>query len=122
MKKIPVLIAIASAFFVLTMVSADDRSGPARLDAEVRELKQQVGELRSEVKTLNQRLDRLQSLFQPRLKPLSPPSPSMPPVAETPKGILPSSDARPGNGNNPQIWGQREANGWTFYLIPLRGR
>jgi hypothetical protein len=122
MKKIPIFVAIATAFFVLTMVSADDRSKPARLDKEVQELKQQVGGLKSEVKTLNQRLDRLQSLLQPRLEPLSPSNPSRPPVVETPKGILPTPDSRQENRNSPKIWGQGEVNGWTFYLIPLSDR
>ncbi len=43
-----------------------------------------------------------------------------PPAWGTPRWESPGNLAPPDGWQKPRIWGQREINGWTFYLIPCQ--
>ena len=85
---------------------------------EVTEMQNQINELQSRIQALESRMKGLESTVQelktPHLQPLTLPrgnSSWLNPPASEPNP--PISDFKP-----PKIWGQREINGWTFYIVP----
>jgi hypothetical protein len=74
------------------------------LRTEVSDLKARVQSLQDQVKSLESTVARMQ---QPHLVPLIAPDTSSHFV--TP----PTSEPRP-----PKVWGEREINGWKFYVVP----
>ena len=122
MKTMRWMVLSTAALAVLGFVLA--RAEMARkleVDPEVRTLRQQVERLQARVKTLEERLARVESSkalpTAPRIEVL-PQFPSAPPAIQ----FLPQPDARSGPGQQPKIWGQGEINGWPFYFIPCEGR
>lgn len=115
--KRKILFALSLVAGVALMSLAADPAGgePKESDSDtIRELRTQITELRAEINTLRQRTQSLESTVgdlkrSPTPKPLilqpgtGAPSPS----------LLTPSPSRP-----PTIWGQREVNGWTYYVVP----
>ena len=110
----------AAALGALTLALAGN--GPERpvsADRENLELRNQVNELQRRLKTVETRLSALESTVE-RLKtwhPL-PGSPPLPTPLEAPQPPSRFKEKVPENGQAPKIWGQRDINGWTFYVVP----
>ena len=81
--------------------------------AEVNELRNQINELQARIQSLEGRIKGLESTVEqmkvPHLQPLT--SPGENSVWPVP--------AKPGSAQ-PKIWGEREINGWTYYIVPCR--
>jgi hypothetical protein len=121
MKACFLFISIAVACCALTLTLArggPDDPGPA--DREVGELRKQVDELQARVKALEERLSRLESSAEKMDRWRQPPETPAPPPWGAPKWVLPKGPTPAEGGQPPKIWGQREINGWTFYLIPCK--
>ena len=115
-----VLSAAALAAVGFLLARAEEAQKPS-LDPEVRTLRQQVEQLHARVKTLEERLARVES--SKAAPPASrfeilPRSPGAPPSIQ----LLPQPSVRSGSGQQPKIWGQGEINGWPFYFIPCEGK
>jgi hypothetical protein len=89
-------------------------------DSEVRALRQQVEQLQARLRVLEDRLATAESS-----KPGSPPrarvqprSPGSPPAPHVPSPFGPLGDNQPQG----QVWGHRDINGWTYYVIPCGGK
>lgn len=78
--------------------------GSGEMQSEVSNLKAQIQSLENRVKSLESTVAQLQ---QPHLTPVI--SPGTNPVLLAP----PTAEPRP-----PKIWGEKEINGWTFYVVP----
>ena len=121
MKACFLFISIAVAFCALTLVPVQGGSDdPTPADREVRELRKQVDELQARIKTLEERSSRLESIVErlERARPLS--ETTAPPTWGPPKGDMRNGLTLPDSRQPPKIWGEREINGWTFYLIPCQ--
>lgn len=119
MKACFLFISVTAALCVLTMALAGigpDAQTPA--DREVGELRKQVDELRARVKVLEERSSRLESVTERLERWRQLPETPTPAPPGTPNGALPFLKIPPDEGRQPKIWGEREVNGWTFYLIP----
>lgn len=111
MKKYCLFITAAAAVVAGALAgTGPDSRGPA--DDQSEALKNQVNELQTQIHSLETRLRRLESTAdRQRQEPLKPPTP-MP--FQFPSGVMPPSTFRP----RPEIWGERQINGWTFYVVP----
>jgi outer membrane murein-binding lipoprotein Lpp len=122
MKTMRWMVLSAAALAVLGFLLA--RAEVARkpdFDPEVRALRQQVEQLQAQVKTLEERLAKVESSKAsppaPRIE-ILPRSPGAPPAI-----VIPPQSPLPGrSGQQPKIWGQGEINGWPFYFIPCNGQ
>jgi hypothetical protein len=89
-------------------------------DSEVRALRRQAEELQSRLKTLEQRLTKVESAkpsVPPRIE-ILPRSSNAPPMILVP----PHRDALKRSGQSPKIWGGGDINGWPYCYIPCEGR
>lgn len=106
--------ALAVLGFVLARAEVVRKPG---FDPEVRVLRQQVEQLQTQVRTLEERLARVESSKAappaPRFE-ILPRSPGAPPAIVIP----PQSPLPDRSGQQPKIFGQGEINGWPFYFIP----
>jgi len=86
---------------------ADKNAAP---DADVEALKNQIAELQARVQKLEEQTRTLEgtvaTMQKPRLVPLLQPGNPL------------SFKLPPSNSQQPKIWGQREVNGWTVYIVP----
>jgi len=126
MKTLHVLIGLASVTGLAALVLAQDRpaTDPLRSAAaeerEIRELQKQVGDQQAQLKKFEKRMDALEQRLNSRNQPVEPT-----PLFRVPGGTSPSLNfgplgrPLPSGSTPPKIWGQREINGWTFYLVPL---
>jgi hypothetical protein len=121
-SKLSAIVFSAVATVALLSLGADS-SGPKAGDAQaVSELRAQITQLRAEVDRLHQRTETLESTveelkrtriqIQPNPQPISG-APSSTPLIFTPS---------PNNTRSPKIWGEREVNGWTYYIVPCDER
>jgi hypothetical protein len=103
------LIAVASiAFIALADAPVDKNPSPP---ADIQTLKNQIAELQNRVQRLEDQTRSLEStvhtMQQPRLVPL---------LGQPGNRLLlkkPPVEPQP-----PKIWGQKQVNGWTFYVVP----
>jgi len=103
------LIAVASIAFIALADTPVDKNSPP--PADVQALKNQIAELQSRVQKLEDQTKNLESTVQnmqrPHLVPL---------LAQPGNRLLlknPPVESQP-----PKIWGQKQVNGWTFYIVP----
>ena len=106
---------------VSAMLAANGPCEPRNTDGDVQALQKQVAELEARIKTLEDRLEKLESPGKPPLASL-PRLAARPPKLNQPGASVPMPGFLPRNGQRPKIWGQGEINGWTFYYIPLGGQ
>ena len=81
------------------------------------QLRKQISALESRVATLEKQLQKSGPELQPPILRVDPPAfspPSSKPEFEP--GLF--GQPIPGAGQRPKIWGEREFNGWKFYIIP----
>jgi len=123
MKKqsILLLLLVVAGTAIISLGQSKPGEKPV-VKQEVAEMQNQINELQARVEALEGRLKGLESTVQelkrPHLQPLSSHGENLlrfnPPAAE-PKS--PTSDS-----TSPKIWGEREINGWTFYIVPCDGQ
>ncbi len=113
MKKYFVILLLMGVVSVALIALADNtptEKNPAPT-ADVEALKTQIAELQSRVQALEAQTKSLEStvqtMQQPRLVPLS----------QQPDNPLLFNGSQP-NSPHPKIWGQKEVNGWTVYVVP----
>ena len=109
------IVALGAAGWMLAQAEADKQTEG---DSDVRTLRKQVAQSQARLKTLEDRLAKVESA-KPGVVPwthILPKSPSAPPAYQVP--VLPG----PLGKREPQgkVWGQREVNGWTYYFIPCK--
>jgi len=100
----------------LISLAADPAGGKVAESDTVRELRAQIAELRAEVGKLHQRTQTLESTVE-EMKHSRTPSPVvMPPIPAGRSSLIftPSGNS----SDSPKVWGQREVNGWTYYVVP----
>ena len=125
MKTRFLFVGITAALCAFTLAPTEggsDTPAPAIPDvpapSAVGELRTQVEELLARVKSLEERSNRLEAMLERLEQRRQPPGVPVP----KPRGMPP--DTFPGfprsNRSQPKIWGEREINGWTFYLIPCQ--
>ena len=116
MKKKIVCILSLVAGVALISLAADPAVGKGGEGDTVRELRAQIAELRAEVNKLHQRTETLEAKVA-EMKHSPAPSPLVIPYNSNGRSqfyFTPSnSPAHP-----PTVWGQREVNGWTYYVVP----
>jgi hypothetical protein len=119
MKKQSVLLLLVVVAGVAIISFGQSTSGEKPLpNQQVAEMQNQINALQARIQALEGRMKGLEStvqqLKQPRLQPLTSPGENslwLNPPAASPKP--PIFDSKP-----PKIWGEREINGWTFYIVP----
>ena len=113
MKKQMRLLLFAGAVGVAIVVFAEDQpSEKPSAGSEVSELRGQVADLRTRLQMLEDRMQKLESSVEKSKQP-SMPTP-LNKQGENPLLFLQPQESRP----SPKIWGEREVNGWTFYIVP----
>lgn len=119
MKKQSILLLVTAVAGVAIFSFGQGTPGQKpSANQEVAEMKNQINELQSSIQALERRMKGLESTVQelktPHLQPLTSPGGDslwLNPAAAAPRPS--ASDFTP-----PKIWGQREINGWTFYIVP----
>jgi hypothetical protein len=118
MKKKIVCILSLVAGVALISLAADPAGGKGGEGDTVRELRAQVAELRAEVDKLHQRTQTLEAKVEAmKGSPAPAPSPVVMPYNSNGRSkfyFTPSNSP----ARAPTVWGQREVNGWTYYVVP----
>ena len=114
MKK-KILFAVSLACGVAILSFAADPAGQKAPETDsVRELRTQITQLRAEVDALRQHTKALEATVDelkcPHMQILV--NPRSNPAA--PSTVIPM----PQSSHAPKIWGEREVNGWTYYVVP----
>lgn len=120
MKKqsILLLVAVVAGVAIISFAQSTPGEKPVA-NQKVAELQNQINDLQARVRALEGRMKGLESTVEelkrpPFLQPLTPQGENMlrfnPPASEPNPA---TSDFKP-----PKIWGKREINGWTFYVVP----
>lgn len=119
MKKqtILLLLVVVAGAAIFSFGQGTPGQKPAA-NQQVAEMQNQINELQARVQALEGRLKGLESTVQglqrPHLQPLT--SPGGNSLWLNPPPALPKP---PVSGSvPPKIWGEREINGWTFYIVP----
>lgn len=114
MKKYFAFLLLIGAVSITLIALADSPPVNKKLTtppADVQALKNQIAELQSRVQQLEDQTKSLESTVANLQKP------PMIPLFEQPHGPLsfknPLSDSPSG-----KIWGQKQVNGWTVYIVP----
>lgn len=109
MKKRHLLLLSVAAVGVFAVALAEDapRPKPVR-NPEIEELRAQVAQLRAEVQALESRMNKVEVQTQ---RPTVP-TPLNPSQSRNNFNFVPKPL------ESPKIWGEREVNGWTFYVVP----
>jgi len=136
MKKQTMLFALCAVLGVAVFAFADGKPGDSssansdiehmgiQLRGEIAQLQTKVAELEARNQSLENRVKGLESkvteMSHPHLTPLNSQSslwtqPLQVPAIQVPSGVpqiqVPSTE-------QPNIWGEREINGWKYYIIP----
>jgi len=117
-KQSILLLLVAIAGVAIFSFGQSAPGGKPAAKPEIAEMQNQINDLQSRILALESRMKDLESTVQelkrPHLQPLTSQGENLPwfnsPAIE-PKP--PTSDPKP-----PKIWGEREINGWTFYIVP----
>jgi hypothetical protein len=112
MKKKMMLLLLCAATAVAVVSFADITPG-AKLpaDSEISQMRNELNQLKAKVELLEFRTKSLEFTVQ-QLKQPPHPVPLSPPQGNSLWQPPPSDSA------TPKIWGEKEVNGWTFYLVP----
>ncbi len=115
MKKILFLLcSLAAAGLILSALAAGEKQqAAASSNADVQKLTQQVDSLQAKIKTLEERIAKLEKWNVMKVV-------TLPPLAANPS---PQSTMIPGANTDPNrppnAWSEREFNGMKYYLMPL---
>ena len=112
MKKQSIALLCAMSAVALISIAAVS-SGPKETGdtAAINELRTQIAGLQTRIQTLETQTQALQSTVE-ELK--RAPSPTPLNLLENLQKTAPFSPSSP----SPKIWGQKEVNGWTYYIVP----
>ena len=109
-KPMLLLLSIVAAGFVVVAIAEDKpRDKPTR-NPELEELRTQVFQLRAQVQALESRMSKVEALAERS-------APNIPSPLNSQNGHQ-SLNLIPAQNGSPKIWGEREVNGWTFYVVP----
>ncbi len=111
------VIALGAVGWMLAQAGVSNRANGG---SEEQDLRQQVDQLQARLKSLENRLAKLESAkpnITPKLR-ILPQPPGSPPSFLAPS--LPNILGR--NAQPPKVWGQREVNGWPVYVVPCGDR
>ncbi len=119
MKRRFLLLPMGAALIVCAIAVAGTDSDGTGSNAELRQLRAKISALESRVATLEKKLQQSAPSVQPPLLRVEPPAiaPPRQPIIPQP-GLF--GQPLPGEGQRPKIWGEREINGWKYYIIPCR--
>jgi len=116
MKRKIVFVLSLVAGVALISLADDPAGGKVEESVTVRELRAQIAELRVEVNKLHQRTQTLEAKVE-EMKHSPAPSPLVMPYSPNGRSqffFTPSNSP----AHSPTVWGQREVNGWTYYVVP----
>jgi hypothetical protein len=103
------LLLVVGGAAAISFAGATPGEKPA-VDPEVSQMQNEISDLKAKLQTLEGQVQSLESIVaqlkQPHLTPLIVPQPN-------PMLLIPPIESKP-----PKIWGEREINGWTFYIVP----
>jgi len=118
MKRKIVFVLSFVAGVALISLADDPAGGKVEESVTVRELRAQIAELRAEVSKLHQRTQTLEAKIEAmKGSPAPAPSPLVMPYNSNGRSqffFTPSNSS----AHSPTVWGQREVNGWTYYVVP----
>ncbi len=106
-----------AAMLAFCALAGNEPNSQTPSNRETQELRVQIDELQTRVKMLEERLGRLESKEE-RTDRRPAPAPLNPTPLEMPKPPPAFMEEFPQGPSRPKIWGERQINGWTFYLIP----
>lgn len=110
-KSFILLLLVTVAGAAIISLGQDTPGEKPAANGQVAEMQNRISELQSRIQSLEGQLKELKStvkeMQRPRLQPLTMPGP----FAPLPKGLVAPSEP-------PKIWGEREINGWTYYIVP----
>jgi hypothetical protein len=110
-KKLAISLFMAISVAIVSL-AADLSGGKPQADRVTNEeLRTQIVELRARLQALEGQTKQMESTVQ-ELKQSRVPTPLN---FDMPK-LLPNSKSP--SGPSPKIWGEREVNGWTYYVVP----
>jgi hypothetical protein len=104
-------VTLALGVVVVTW-AADAPKGKPVADPSVQELRAELTALRSEFLVLQERTKRLETTVEELKRAPSP----VPLNVPGQKSFLFTPDT--GGSQQPAIWGERQVNGWTYYIVP----
>ena len=110
MKRVGLITALGTTVAICVLAGTEPGDGNSA-DREIEGLKNQINELQARVLLLETRLNRLESAAD---REKQEPKPPLPLPLQFPSIAIPPSTDRP----QPDIWGERQINGWTFYVVP----
>lgn len=119
MKKqsILLLLIVVAGAAIISFGQSKPAEKPAT-NPEVAEMRNQINALEARVQALEGRMKGLESTVQelkrPHLQPLTSQGENLLWVNPSPTQPKPPTS----NPTPPKIWGEREINGWTFYIVP----
>jgi hypothetical protein len=112
-KKMIMVLLLCAATGVAVISFADITPGEKpRANAEMSQMRDELNQLKAKVEMLEFRTKSLETTVA-QLK--QPPQP-VPMIWQSspPRQLIPS----PSQPTPPKIWGEKEVNGWTFYIAP----
>ena len=115
MKKILFLLCgfVVVGWLISALAAGEKQSAPTDAKTEVGQLTQQVNSLQARIKTLEERLEKLEKERIIKLQTSSPPV-----INPTPNFMqLPGTVAD--SNRPPNALGEREFNGLKYYMVPL---
>jgi hypothetical protein len=119
-KQLTLLLLLTVVGIALFAIAEGTPGEKAAVAPDVQQMRNEITELRSRLQTLEGRMKSLESTVQelrhpPLLTPLG--SQGSPLWVQPPRILLPQPKSE-----SPKIWGEREINGWKFYVIPCEER
>ena len=109
MKKAHLLFLSIVVVGACAIAIAEDAPRPKPVaNPEVQELREQVAQLRAQVQALESRMSKVEAQVQRSTVP----APLQPSQSQNNFRFVPKPS------ESPRIWGEREVNGWTFFVVP----
>lgn len=110
-KQSMLLLLLAVAGAALISFAGDTPGQKPAGSPDLGEMRNEITDLRAKVQALEDRMKGLEStvaqMKQPHLMPLTVPQPNSSLLNRS------ATDSTP-----PKTWGERQVNGWTFYIVP----
>lgn len=112
-KRLIVLLSVAMGVAVIAFAEITPREKPAP-KSEAAQMRDELNALRAKVELLEYRTKSLELTVHQLQRSHAQTSLSVPAPAPGSSRFTPSTiESKP-----PTIWGQREVNGWTYYIVP----
>jgi hypothetical protein len=110
-KKIMFLLLCAAMGIAVISIADVTPAGKPPADSDISQMRTEINQLKAKVEMLEYRTKSLETTVAQLKQPLHP----MP--LTVPQGNLMWRD-RPSAPTPPKVWGEKEVNGWTFYIVP----